>query len=61
MIDYLQGYILLAFRDTIIYCKVSDYGEEDVVKNPESRPSGDLSSAEDPNFFSVEIPESNLC
>ena len=29
MIDYLQGYILLAYRNSIIYLNVSQYGIDD--------------------------------
>lgn len=30
MIDYLDGYILLAFRDSLIYFKVSNFGVQEV-------------------------------
>ena len=34
MIDYLQGFILLAYRDFIIYCNVTEYGIDDESKIP---------------------------
>ena len=30
MIDYLDGYILVAFRDSLIYFKVNDYGVQEI-------------------------------
>lgn len=34
MINYLQGFILLAYRDFIIYCNVREYGIDDETKIP---------------------------
>ena len=54
MIDFLQGSILLAYRDTIIYCNVDPYGVED----PEQIQPSTVST--DSNFVEVDISEDKL-
>ena len=46
MIDMLQGNLMLAYRDMIIYCNVSKYGVEDISK---------ISKDQDPNYVRVDI------
>ena len=34
MVDILQGNIVLAYRDLLVYCNVDKYGVEDFTKIP---------------------------
>ena len=51
MVDFLQGNIMLAYRDLIIYCNVNDYGVEDITKIP---------AGNDPNYVIVDIKKEQL-
>ena len=46
MIDILQGNLMLAYRDMVIYCNVNQYGVEDISKRPKDQ---------DPNYIIVDI------
>ena len=46
MIDILQGNLMLAWRDMVIYCNVNQYGVEDISKIPKDS---------DPNYVIVDI------
>ena len=51
MVDILQGNLLLAYRDLLIYCNVASYGVEDPSKIPQNQ---------DPNYVIVNIREDQL-
>ena len=51
MVDILQGNLLLAYRDLLIYCNVNQYGVEDPEKIPRDQ---------DPNYVIVEIKDEQL-
>ena len=51
MIDILQGNLLLAYRDLLIYCNVASYGVEDPEKIPRDQ---------DPNYVIVNIRDEQL-
>ena len=46
MIDILQGNLMLAYRDMVIYCNVNKYGVEDTSKRPKDQ---------DPNYIIIDI------
>ena len=51
MVDILQGNLLLAYRDLLIYCNVNQYGVEDPEKIPRDQ---------DPNYVTVKISDEQL-
>jgi len=51
MIDILQGNLMLAFRDLVIYCNINQYGIDDISKIP---------AESDPNYVSVDIKMKQL-
>lgn len=51
MIDMLQGNLLLAYRDLVIYCNINQYGVEDTSRIP---------AGQDPNFVKVDIQKEQL-
>ena len=54
MIDFLQGNILLAYRDLMVYVRVSEYGVDDPSKIP--------SNVEDreSNFVHINVPDDKV-
>ena len=66
MIDYLQGYILLAYRDLIVYCNVTDVlidganDEEEVKSHGVASPNTTRNRSES-NFTECEVQQDALC
>ena len=60
MIDFLQGYILLAYRDSVAFCNVNDCGIEwdsDSEPGKASRSTREYAIVEE----AIDIEESAIC
>ena len=64
MMDYHDGCILFAFRESIIYFRADKYGVErtdDPDWRANSFPSNCSAKSEDPHFIEIEMQEDEIC
>ena len=55
MIDYLDGFIMFAFRDSLVYFRVSQFGVQDINESKQ------YADSDNPRFIQRMIDEENLC
>ena len=55
MIDITDGFIVLAFRHSLVYFQVNDYGVEDLDKTKK------YTSSDNQYFIDVQINEEDIC